>query len=386
MSWLAAWSFLLAVVDAHASSPFPSFIGLGDWGGVGLGGTHKANQLAVARQLTSTANAKKSSFVVNTGDNFYYCGILNDTDFQIKADFEDVYTGINLPWYSSLGNHEYGYNVSAQIAYGAKNPNWILPARYYTRRMPIGGNASYISLIVLDTSPCVSKYRASDPSGWDPCNTMFPTCSPVDEGPCEFNKNILTQECSPQLDWFKERLASVPKDDWLIVVGHHPLDQLDVEDFVAPLQARGFDLYLNGHTHLLNQYTLDGKGAYLTTGAGAMVDTIDQEVDLRLGRPGSHEHATQWTQKIAGFTLHTFNENLTQLTTDFISFRGDVVHSFTVTKGDTPSPPAGDTCAALGCGTYSKSSPCACNHACKKHGDCCRDYDAVCGGSTAYFV
>ena len=33
----------------------------------------------------------------------------------------------------------------------------------------------------------------------------------------------------------------------------------------------GFDLYLNGHVHTLTQYTLDGKGAYVTSGAGAMV-------------------------------------------------------------------------------------------------------------------
>ena len=46
--------------------------------------------------------------------------------------------------------------------------------------------------------------------------TFFEACV------CEFHKNILTQSCSAQFSWFQEQLASVPKDDWLIVVGHHP--------------------------------------------------------------------------------------------------------------------------------------------------------------------
>ena len=33
---------------------------------------------------------------------------------------------------------------------------------------------------------------------------------------------------------------------------------MDVEDFVTPMQKHGFDLYLNGHTHLLNQYSIGG--------------------------------------------------------------------------------------------------------------------------------
>lgn len=48
-------------------------------------------------------------------------------------------------------------------------------------------------------------------------------------------------------------------------------DQVDVNDFTSLLQAHGFDLYLNGHAHTLTQYTVDYEGAYVTTGAGALV-------------------------------------------------------------------------------------------------------------------
>jgi len=51
---------------------------------------------------------------------------------------------------------------------------------------------------------------------------------------------------------------------------------MDVEDLFAPIQAHGFDLYLNGHVHTLTQYSVDGNPAFVTSGAGAMIKTQDQ--------------------------------------------------------------------------------------------------------------
>ena len=74
--------------------------------------------------------------------------------------------------YGSLGNHEYGYNVTAQVDYGKINKNWILPDRYYSTRILVDSDTlTYISLIVLDTSPCISDYRGTNPSYYDPCST-----------------------------------------------------------------------------------------------------------------------------------------------------------------------------------------------------------------------
>jgi hypothetical protein len=56
----------------------------------------------------------------------------------------------------------------------------------------------------------------------------------------------MTQDCPTQLAWFKKTLAAIPTDDWTIVVGHHPSDELDVSDFTTAMQQHGFDLYLNG--------------------------------------------------------------------------------------------------------------------------------------------
>ena len=161
-------------------------------------------------------------------------------------------------------------------------------------------------------------------------------------------------------------LAAIPSGDWKIVVGHHAADEIDVEDFTSAIQAAGFDIYLNGHAHTLSQYTIDGTGAYVTSGAGAMVATSDQAhakvapklagEDILAPPTSSHSYQTVFNDKIAGFTIHTFSDDLTQLTTDYISYAGDTLHSFTVTRGggvtsddDTTAADDDDDAATGGC-------------------------------------
>jgi len=284
-----------------------------------------------------------------------------------------------------------------------------MDARYFTKRVQMAGN-NYVSMIFLDTSPCVQEYRADSKSGWDPCGE-YPTCSLSGgsdefEGKCTFHENILSQDCGAQLAWLKKSLAAVPADDWLIVVGHHPAQEMNVEDLTSAMQERGFDLYLNGHVHTLSQYTVDGKGAYVTSGAGSLVMSRDQfpgspaqcrTYNMSIGSDvgpveNGHQHASVFTERTSGFTLHTFSSDFSSLTTDFIDVGGEKLHSFTVKKGQGPVPPSpgpgpspgpspsSGSCKEYGCGKYVRSHSCQCNSYCKHHRDCCSDYEAVCGG------
>lgn len=212
-------------------------------------------------------------------------------------------------------------------------------------------NNNYLTLIVLDTSPCVTDYRSTDPNNWDPCYPKYPTCSPTStdddfEGPCMFNQNILSQDCNAQYNWFKNTLLGVPQNDWLVVVGHHPMEEITERDFISPLQQRGFSLYLNGHDHLLNRYTIDNAGSYFTTGAGALVNTADQlhprvqakyhgavlsgeELQrLNLTSLAEHQAKVVVTNVVAGFLSHTFNSDYTQLTTKMIKYDGTVLDTY----------------------------------------------------------
>jgi tartrate-resistant acid phosphatase type 5 len=360
---------VLVIVNLKISLGAFNFLSLGDWGGANINAQDKANVYAVAQAMDTTAGTTNPEFLINTGDNFYWCGIMNATDPQIKVDFEEPYSSPNLaqvPWFSVLGNHEYGYSVQAQLDYAMANPKWIMPDRYYGKRVQIDKTTNtWMTMLFLDTSPCVAEYRETDPSKWDPCSTQYPTCSPSAtdddfEGPCNFHQNIMTQNCDEQYQWFQDQLSQVPDDDWLVVVGHHPLDEVNVFDFATTLQNRGFSIYLNGHVHTMSQYTLDGWGAYVTTGAGSLVNTPDQsmavtdkkanahkgdvvvaaeldgtttsyrKVDKKSRQlKGNHAYATVFNQKIAGFTAHYFSDDYTQLTTKYYGYDGSVVHQFT---------------------------------------------------------
>jgi len=237
----------LALLLAAGASAAERFLALGDWGGASLGGYVKETVYKVSRGMEMSTSAHPIDWLINTGDNFYFCGLQNVSDPQIAVDFEEPYgpvKGLDVPWYSVLGNHEYGFSVDAQIELATRSKRWVMPARYYRRRVSLGGGVAHASMLFLDTSPCVSAYRESNPSKWDPCSTEYPTCAPVSEAECKFHANILTQDCDAQFDWFQAELAAVPEDDWLIVAGHHPLDEVDVRDFASALQVGLYTILL----------------------------------------------------------------------------------------------------------------------------------------------
>jgi len=376
-----------------------SFLTLGDWGGAALEEDSKPyhqNVIDVAKAMDKSATQTNAKFIVNTGDNFYWCGIQNITDMQVAKDWLEPYAAASLqvPWYGVLGNHEYGYNASAQLDLAKHYKNWIMDARYYTRRLSLSAD-QHASFIFLDTNPCISEYRADKSSGWDPCSSQYPTCSLSGgkddfEGPCLFHDHIITQDCTAQFTWFKKALAAVPRGDWLIVVGHHAADEIDVEDFATEMQKHGFDLYLNGHIHALTHYQVDGSGAYVTSGAGSLVITHDQKggtpakdrvhskangldaetlatvpygANASAGR-GGHTYSSVFNAKRSGFTQHTFNDDYTVLTTQFVATDGSIIHEFNVTKGQDPGPsppvptPPGPPAPAGSC-CYYHSATCA---------------------------
>ena len=46
-----------------------------------------------------------------------------------------------------------------------------------------------------------------------------------------------------------------------------------------------------------------------------------------------------WNQKVPGFTTHTFSDDYTSLRTEYVSYKGEVLHSFSVKRGVRPKPP-----------------------------------------------
>ena len=324
-------TLLVGMLSSVASSY--NFVSIGDWGGVNLGGYHEVAEKAVATQMQKTMAEIDAKMVLNVGDNFYYCGVKSVDDPLFKTDYEDVFTAQStmVKWYGVLGNHDYGYSPDAQISYKSPNSDrWVMPDRYYTERLQLEGD-KYMTMVFIDTNPCISAYRSSNPSGWDPCSGKYMDCPG-----CKFHENIIAQNCSAQLTWLEHTMKSIDKNDWVLVIGHHAAWEINVADFTTVLQQYGFDLYLNGHTHELNTYTIDGKGAYLTTGAGTMVAIPGHEEEEEHEDSPSHSlihsHNYTWHNKIAGFTTHKFNSDFTTLTTSFVAFNGSTIKTLVVNK------------------------------------------------------
>lgn len=339
MLFLVLLGVFLAPAAGQSSSGV-SFVSIGDWGGASIDEMRKQSEESVAESFGRVSTNISANFILNTGDNFYYYGVKSVKDPLWETNFEKIYSQPSLmkKWYSVLGNHDYGFNPGAQVQY--KSPNndrWVLPSRYYSRRIKLGDTSSYATLIMLDTNPCISKYRSDDPVGWDPCGTDIPGPAPTD---CKFHENIVKQNCTSQYFWLKETMQQIPKDDWVIAVGHHPLDEIDVLDFVSLLQDANMHLYLNGHTHAMAYYMVNGLSC-VTSGGGCMVnldeETKDHELgskDLQKGRDlkTMHSYKEVWNKKSAGFTTHTFSSDMNVLTTTIMDGFGRPIYEFFVKK------------------------------------------------------
>eukprot|EP00929_Paragymnodinium_shiwhaense_P036041 TRINITY_DN19366_c0_g1_i1.p1 TRINITY_DN19366_c0_g1~~TRINITY_DN19366_c0_g1_i1.p1 ORF type:complete len:354 (+),score=101.33 TRINITY_DN19366_c0_g1_i1:67-1128(+) len=335
MAGIRSAAFATLASTAAAAGGF-SFLTVGDWGGATLGGYHEANQKAVAAQMGKTAEDLGAKFIINTGDNFYYCGVKTITDDQWKTDFEDVFTAdsLSVPWYGVLGNHDYAYEVAPQLQYKSPNKDrWVMPDRNYTKRIQLSGD-QYLTLVFIDSNPCIQNYRNDNPKDWDPCSGEYGECKDNPDNECHFHAHILSQDCSGQYDWLESTLNNVPKDDWLIAVGHHEADQINVEDMTGLLQKRGINMYFNGHTHALKHYQLDGDTNidWVTSGAGCMVHSHDQDVEVGAAEKKDHDVKEVWYKAISGFTAHTFSEDFSTLSTQILDTDGNVLHSFKTYK------------------------------------------------------
>ena len=328
-----------------------NILSLGDWGSASLGGYHLRNAESTAYAMKIYASEYKPKLVLNTGDNFYYCGIQNTSDPQVNADYVELFGNIGLPWYNTLGNHDYGFNPAAQLELNQTIPWWIMDDRYYHRRVVFNSSDSNsdhtnttqiaLNIIVLDTNPCVMDYRGDDRAKWDPCSIQYPTCSPV-PGECMFHENVISQDCKTQLEWFNTTVSNISPNEWIFVLGHHKADEIDAEDFQSILGSNRVHLYLNGHNHNLEQYSIDGESKYMTTGAAGMViigsggitnvKLHDESTEFKHRK---HQFKSVWSKITTGFSSHTFTEHGTKVRTDFWDVNQNILHTFTVNINGT---------------------------------------------------
>ncbi len=229
------------------------FIVIGDWGEKGI-----FYQKQVAFAMNKIIREEKVDFILTAGDNFYPAGVNDINDSHFKESFEDIYPFAQLiPWYITLGNHDYMGDIQTLINYSDKNLFWIFPSPYYYFEKNYSGKKRAL-FIVTDTNEFIDFF------GFYYRSYM--------KGESRIN----------QLNWMNTNLKN-NFFQWKIVIGHHPIysagqhgDTKALQGkFLDNLENNNVDIYFSGHEHDL-QYLKNPniKTHFFISGAGSKLREI----------------------------------------------------------------------------------------------------------------
>ena len=208
-------------------------VGLGDFG------TGSSGQREVAAAMVKMHRLKPFDFGITFGDNFYPSGMTGPGDSRWRDWWETLYGPLGVPFYPSLGNHEW-YSpdgAAAEILY--RSPSWRLPAEYYT----------------------------------------------FTAGPVQFFAVDTTDISEAQALWLKGAIAASTAR-WKVVYGHHPIFapepsdkalqlQMSLREKLWPLIRGKVDAYLCGHQHAMaHMDPQDGVHFFLSGGGGAPLSAV----------------------------------------------------------------------------------------------------------------
>jgi hypothetical protein len=233
-----------------------NFILMGDWGRNGAD-----HQKEVARQMGKTASEASVDFIIAAGDNFYPEGVASEMDPLWKYSFEDIYTDFSLQWdwYPVLGNHDYGANPQAQVAYSKISRRWQMPARYYSKMIQAGSEDAQILFVFIDTTPLIKGYYKGE------------------------GHQVHDQDSTAQKKWIEATLRDAPSTvKWKFVVGHHPMytggsrtenhDTRSIRQSLQPLfEKYKVDAYLTGHEHSLQHMVAPDNVHHFISGAASEI-------------------------------------------------------------------------------------------------------------------
>jgi len=282
-----------------------NFIVMGDWGRNG-----EDHQKEVAVQMGKTAAKGSVDFIIATGDNFYPKGVISEFDPHWKYSYEDIYTAFSLQWdwYPVLGNHDYGANPDAQVAYSKISRRWQMPARYYSKKFNLEGDTTkQVVIAFIDTTPLIKGYYSGN------------------------GHAVHGQDSTAQKQWLEKVLADPsPNVKWKIVVGHHPMytgggrteshDTKSIRRILEPLfEKYRVDAYLAGHEHSLQHIAGPSKNVnHFISGAAS------ERTPARM-LPNSKFAVSEY-----GFML--FSVLRDKMLVQVIDYQGRILYTTTVVK------------------------------------------------------
>jgi hypothetical protein len=200
-------------------------------------GDGSKGQADVAHAIARLHHENPLSFGITLGDNFYSHGVTSLADPLWRKRWEDLYTPLGIPFYASLGNHDWSHpdSPAAEILYTAKSKSWRMPASYYTYT---AGSAQFFA---LDTSALGAA----------------------------------------QLEWLQKEISK-SQAHWKIVYGHHPIYSAGRYHDSPRMEAKLFSIirnratiYFAGHDHDMQALKPeDGVHFFVVGGGGASLRPI----------------------------------------------------------------------------------------------------------------
>lgn len=270
------------------------FYVFGDWGWNG-----SREQKEIAAQMALLAKKIDLDFIITTGDNFYENGVNSINDPLWKTNFESIYSDsfLRVPWYPTLGNHDYIGDPDAQVDYSERSDFWEMPARYYTYIKSIDENL-FARFIAIDTEGFITQYNALEDT------------SEIDE--------------IEQYKWLKNILQTTD-DTFTIIYGHHGIyssgethgGSLVLQNTLKPLMLKhGVDIYFCGHDHHFEHARVKGEEIdYFVVGTGGAL------------RPAQKNKQALFVMSRPGFLYVNLSADSTKFY--FITNKGEVGYSVT---------------------------------------------------------
>ena len=267
-----------------------------------LGRNGYYDQKPIAELMGVMAEEIGPECVIAAGDVHHFDGVQSVNDPLWMTNYELIYSHpeLMIDWFPVLGNHEYRGNTQAVMDYSNVSRRWNMSNRYYTKVYEEDGTS--VRLVMVDTTPFMNKYREDKDKYPDACK----------------------QDNAKQLAWVDSVLTSA-KEDWVIVVGHHPIyaetpkdasERIDMQQTLGKVlqKHKKIAMYLCGHIH--NFQHLQVKGS-----------SIDYVVNssASLSRKVKPTEGTVFCSPEPGFSVIAADKH--ELCLHMINNEGNVLHS-----------------------------------------------------------
>jgi len=272
-----------------------------------LGRNGYYDQKPIAELMGQMAGTIDPECVIAAGDIHHFDGVQSVDDPLWMTNYELIYShpDLMIEWLPILGNHEYRGNTKAVLDYSEVSRRWDMPARYYTKVFK--DESTSVRFILIDTTPLIGKYREESEKYPDAC----------------------LQQTAPQLEWLDAVLGAA-KEDWVIVVGHHPVyaqtskdetERLDMQRAVDAILRRHGNaaMYICGHIHNFQHIRVKGSNIDYVVNSSAS-----------LSREVSPTEGTVFCSPETGFSVIAADKNTLSL--HMIDKEGNLLHTVTKTR------------------------------------------------------